>query len=145
MLQVNQRVVLRVLQKVQKDREFKIQVVATGAAVLAVRSFPRTICTDQTSWTCSSRLSLSFLRLLKPVSAHKHRALHVQLPLDCYLPPSPLQAMRINVFDLILMDIHMPEMDGLQASTLIQQLYAPEDRPRIIAISADTLQVDQHH
>ena len=32
-------------------------------------------------------------------------------------------------------------MDGLQASTLIQQMYAPDDRPRIIAVSADTLQV----
>lgn len=29
----------------------------------------------------------------------------------------------------------------LQASTLIQQMYAPDDRPRIIAVSADTLQV----
>jgi hypothetical protein len=33
------------------------------------------------------------------------------------------------------------QMDGLQASTLIQQMYAPDDRPRIIAVSADTLQV----
>jgi CheY-like chemotaxis protein len=32
------------------------------------------------------------------------------------------------------------QMDGLQASTLIQQMYAPDDRPRIIAVSADTLQ-----
>jgi CheY-like chemotaxis protein len=42
-------------------------------------------------------------------------------------------------YDLILMDIHMPEMDGLEASQRIQQLYAPEQRPRIIALSADTL------
>jgi hypothetical protein len=37
------------------------------------------------------------------------------------------------------------QMDGLQASTLIQQMYAPDDRPRIIAVSADTLQVCCHH
>ena len=39
------------------------------------------------------------------------------------------------------MDIHMPEMDGLEASRQIRQRYAPEDRPRIVALSADTLQV----
>jgi CheY-like chemotaxis protein len=35
----------------------------------------------------------------------------------------------------------MPEMDGLEASKRIQELYAPEQRPRIIALSADTVQV----
>lgn len=52
-----------------------------------------------------------------------------------------LAAMEDNVYDLILMDIHMPEMDGLEASQIIQQRYLPEDRPRIVALSADTLQV----
>ncbi len=31
---------------------------------------------------------------------------------------------------------------AVQASMLIKQMYAPDDRPRIIAVSADTLQVD---
>ncbi len=35
----------------------------------------------------------------------------------------------------------MPEMDGLEASKRIQETYKPEDRPRIIALSADTVQV----
>nr|AML77436.1 putative LOV domain-containing protein [Heterochlamydomonas inaequalis] len=51
-----------------------------------------------------------------------------------------LQALEHKVYDLILMDIHMPEMDGLEASKRIRETYLPEERPRIIALSADTVQ-----
>ena len=51
-----------------------------------------------------------------------------------------LAALDEKVYDIILMDIHMPEMDGLEASQIIQQRFAPADRPRIVALSADTLQ-----
>ncbi|GIL75275.1 hypothetical protein Vretimale_7967 [Volvox reticuliferus] len=51
-----------------------------------------------------------------------------------------LQALQKKTYDLILMDIHMPEMDGLEASKRIQETYKPEERPRIIALSADTVQ-----
>jgi CheY-like chemotaxis protein len=45
----------------------------------------------------------------------------------------------LQVYDLILMDIHMPEMDGLEATRCIMQRYPQGRRPRIIALSADTL------
>jgi CheY-like chemotaxis protein len=38
------------------------------------------------------------------------------------------------------MDIHMPEMDGLEATRRICERFPPDQRPRIIALSADTLQ-----
>ena len=41
-------------------------------------------------------------------------------------------------FDLILMDIQMPEMDGLTATKLIRGHYAPEKQPKIIALTAET-------
>eukprot|EP00983_Pelagomonas_calceolata_P068468 1149939-Pelagomonas_calceolata.AAC.3 len=37
------------------------------------------------------------------------------------------------------MDIHMPEMDGLEATRCIMQRFPQGMRPRIIALSADTL------
>jgi CheY-like chemotaxis protein len=58
-------------------------------------------------------------------------------------PPTALQvlsALERSSYDIILMDIHMPEMDGLEASRRIRDMYAPHERPRIIALSADTLQ-----
>lgn len=51
-----------------------------------------------------------------------------------------LEAVSHKQYDLILMDIHMPEMDGLEASRQIQERLPPERRPVIVALSADTLQ-----
>ena len=59
---------------------------------------------------------------------------------DSNVDAQVLAALDEKVYDIILMDIHMPEMDGLEASQIIQQRFAPADRPRIVALSADTLQ-----
>ncbi|HVU33187.1 MAG TPA: PAS domain S-box protein, partial [Opitutaceae bacterium] len=40
-------------------------------------------------------------------------------------------------YDLILMDVQMPEMDGLQASKEICNRMGPERRPRIVAMTAN--------
>lgn len=46
-----------------------------------------------------------------------------------------------GTYDVILMDIHMPDMDGLQATAAIHQRYGAE-RPRIIALTANALERD---
>jgi CheY-like chemotaxis protein len=46
-------------------------------------------------------------------------------------------------FDLILMDVQMPEMDGLQATRLICQRMPRNRRPRIIAMTANAMQGDR--
>ncbi|KAL4431058.1 hypothetical protein ABPG75_006314 [Micractinium tetrahymenae] len=51
-----------------------------------------------------------------------------------------LAAVHRTSFDLVLMDIHMPEMDGLEASRRLQAELPPDRRPVVVALSADTLQ-----
>lgn len=50
-----------------------------------------------------------------------------------------LTQLEQNSFDLIFMDLHMPEMDGLEATKRIIEQYE-EHRPKIIAITADAFE-----
>jgi len=54
-----------------------------------------------------------------------------------------LQALEHRPYDLILMDIRMPEMNGLEASRAIRERWPPEKQPTIIAITAYALEGDQ--
>jgi CheY-like chemotaxis protein len=53
-----------------------------------------------------------------------------------------LQAMEHQTYDVVLMDVKMPEMDGLEATRIIRQRW-PTDGPRIIAITAYALKGDR--
>jgi signal transduction histidine kinase/DNA-binding response OmpR family regulator/HPt (histidine-containing phosphotransfer) domain-containing protein len=46
-------------------------------------------------------------------------------------------------YDAILMDVQMPEMDGLEASRAICARWAASERPRIIAMTAEAMQGDR--
>jgi len=48
-----------------------------------------------------------------------------------------LNKMDREDFDVILMDIQMPEMDGITATKLIRGHYPPEKQPLIIALTAE--------
>ena len=56
-----------------------------------------------------------------------------------------LQAFRRERFDVVLMDVQMPEMDGLQATMAIREFERSEGRPRtpIIALTAYAAKEDQ--
>ena len=53
-----------------------------------------------------------------------------------------LQALKRQDYDLVLMDVSMPEMDGITAAREIRK-FRPENGPRIIAVTAYALKGDR--
>src|SRR5947209_1638566 len=54
-----------------------------------------------------------------------------------------LEALQRQHYDVILMDVQMPEMDGLEASRVIHEGWPAEQRPRIVAMTANAMQGDR--
>ncbi|WP_295406286.1 response regulator [uncultured Thiocystis sp.] len=54
-----------------------------------------------------------------------------------------VEAVRQNVYDVILMDVQMPELDGISASRQIRQLPPSHRQPRIIALTANATADDR--
>jgi len=50
---------------------------------------------------------------------------------------------REGAYDIVLMDVQMPEMDGLEATRLIRQNLPPERQPMVIAMTAGVTQLDR--
>jgi two-component system, sensor histidine kinase len=48
-----------------------------------------------------------------------------------------------QTYDLIFMDVQMPEMDGLEATRQLVQKWTSEQRPKIIALTANALEGDR--
>ncbi|MGM9513047.1 ATP-binding protein [Roseateles sp. DB2] len=48
-----------------------------------------------------------------------------------------VERLRLEDFDMVLMDLHTPVMDGLEATRQIRAMGAPKGQIRIIALSAD--------
>ena len=54
-----------------------------------------------------------------------------------------IEAVERQTYDLVLMDVQMPEMDGLEASRQITARRSAEQRPRIVAMTANAMQGDR--
>lgn len=54
-------------------------------------------------------------------------------------------AVRDKSYDVILMDIQMPEMDGVEATQTIVKEWPQESRPRIVALTANALTGDREY
>lgn len=53
-----------------------------------------------------------------------------------------LAALAQQPYDLVLLDVQMPEMDGLQATRQIHRIW-PHDRPYLVAMTANAMQGDR--
>lgn len=55
-----------------------------------------------------------------------------------------LTALQQQAFDLVLMDLQMPVMDGLEATRRIRAEFPPDRQPRIVALTASALEGDKN-
>ena len=54
-----------------------------------------------------------------------------------------IKAVERQKFDVILMDVQMPEMDGLEATQILCERWSQGERPYIIAMTANAMQGDR--
>jgi len=54
-----------------------------------------------------------------------------------------LQALDQKVYDVLFLDVQMPEMDGLEAARQICERWSPERRPAVIAMTGNALMGDR--
>jgi CheY-like chemotaxis protein len=54
-----------------------------------------------------------------------------------------IDALERGVYDVVLMDVQMPELDGLDATRQICERWPSGERPRIIAMTANAMQEDR--
>jgi signal transduction histidine kinase/CheY-like chemotaxis protein/tetratricopeptide (TPR) repeat protein len=54
-----------------------------------------------------------------------------------------IESIARQTYDVVLMDVQMPEMDGLEASRRITAKFKAHERPRIVAMTANAMQGDR--
>jgi GAF domain-containing protein/DNA-binding response OmpR family regulator len=54
-----------------------------------------------------------------------------------------IECVERQTYDVVLMDVQMPEMDGLEASRRITARWSAAQRPRIVAMTANAMQGDR--
>jgi signal transduction histidine kinase/DNA-binding response OmpR family regulator len=56
-----------------------------------------------------------------------------------------IECVERQAYDVVLMDVQMPEMDGLEATRRIHARWPDGERPRIVAMTANAMEGDRDH
>jgi len=54
-----------------------------------------------------------------------------------------LEALRARSYEVVLMDVQMPEMDGLEATRRIREEWPADEQPYIVALTAAVMEEDR--
>ncbi|MDT0123067.1 PAS domain S-box protein [Paenibacillus sp. RRE4] len=54
-----------------------------------------------------------------------------------------IEAVQRNVYDIVFMDVHMPKLDGFEATRAIKEKLSSEECPYIVAVTANALRGDR--
>src|SRR5437660_230659 len=114
---------------IQLQREKKAPTAPTLDATFARRMPLRLLIADDNP--INQKVGLSVLTKLGYRADVAHNGLEV------------LKALEQKVYDILFLDVQMPEMDGLEAARQICQRWSAEKRPRIIAMTGNALMGDR--
>ncbi|HEV2992008.1 MAG TPA: histidine kinase N-terminal 7TM domain-containing protein [Candidatus Angelobacter sp.] len=124
------------------------QLYSALSSVLKVKpANPKLPARDKTITKMADQLPLRIL-LAEDNAINQKVALHILARLG-YFPDiaanglEVLDALARRPYDVILMDMHMPEMDGMQATELVRIQFPQSQQPAIIALTADAMQGDR--
>ncbi|MBB3108911.1 PAS domain S-box-containing protein [Paenibacillus phyllosphaerae] len=81
--------------------------------------------------------AINQLVLRKMVEKLGHEVDHVESGL------AACEAVKQKRYDIIFMDLHMPELNGMEATRIIQESMPPSQTPYIIAVTANALRGDR--
>ena len=125
-------------------------IAATEPAPSSDSSMGLTIAKTLTPTPNGTASNLSSLRILLAEDnvVNQKVALHLLQRLGCRADVAGnglevLEALHRQPYDVVLMDVQMPEMDGLTATRHICQKWSPDLRPRIVAMTANAMQGDR--
>lgn len=112
-----------------------------------ISSLPSTSSMSKFESQLSEQLPLRIL-LVEDMPLNQKVALHMLQRLGYYADVASngleaLASLRRTDYDIVFMDVQMPEMDGLQATRHICKEWLPPNRPWIVAITANAMQGDR--
>ncbi len=114
---------------IQLQREKKAPITPTLDATLATRFPLRILLADDN--TINKKVGLSVLQKLGYRADVASNGLEV------------LQLLEQKAYDVILLDVQMPEMDGLEAARQVRQRWPETKRPRMIAMTGNAFLGDR--